>query len=236
MRNHMIVRGLLLTAAVAALTPAAGLAQKGGRAPDVIGSDSMFLRVAGADRKMSREEFQVFLKERPATTRAGELPTFPDSVFTQLDSDKTGWLTRPEFAGVAQKVNFASAPAVAQGRGKGRGGQVAAAAQRRKLGRGNDSATSTPVADSVFVRAAGDDAKISPDELRNYLKDRPAATRMADPANFDRMFTRLDTNADGFLAKTEFAAAAKLLGNAVRLRKGGADTTVVPRKIKKGGA
>src|SRR3954469_25907722 len=103
---HVAMGVALLTAA----TPNSAHAQRrGSPSPDAVTSDSLYTRVAGADRKMNLDEFSALMKERPALSRAGELPSFVDSVFKRLDTDSNGWLSRPEFAAVARSIQFAAA-------------------------------------------------------------------------------------------------------------------------------
>jgi Ca2+-binding EF-hand superfamily protein len=63
------------------------------------------------------------------------------------------------------------------------------------------------VADTLFNRIAGPDAKISAEEFAAYIKELSVGGRAAGAAALaQRTFTRLDANNDGSLDEKEFAA------------------------------
>jgi len=63
------------------------------------------------------------------------------------------------------------------------------------------------IADTLFNRIAGPDAKISPQEFQAYIKELSVGSRAAGAAALaPRTFTRLDANGDASLDEKEFAA------------------------------
>ena len=215
MRVSSPVRFVALTAVLFAIPGIAGAQRRGGPPATALTSDSLFARIAGADQRMGLEEFTAFLKERPAAARAGELPTFADSVFKALDTDNSRWLSRAEFGGVARLVAFAdSRPAAARG--------LAAAGARRR-GAAAGPVRVAQVTDSLFTAYAGADGKMTQAQFEAFLKTRPAVAATArgaaagaargGAAVAGRLFTRGDANGDGVLSRDEFAAAARSLIN-----------------------
>jgi hypothetical protein len=203
------------------------------QATGALSSDSLYMRVAGADRRMNGDEFVAFLKERPAGARIGELPTFADSIFARLDSDRTGWLSRAEFGGVAALVNFVNTvPAQTAAAGRGRGAKGAAAAAVAARGKKAQAAVAT-AADSLFTLAASGDTLVTRDEFTAFMKDRPLAARgNAAGRGLPLLFQRADADGSGSLTKAEFTASVtKLIGAGLRGRAAVKTDTTTARRL-----
>jgi hypothetical protein len=212
---------------IAALASTATAQRRTPPATGAISSDSLYMRVAGADRRMNGDEFVAFLKERPAGARIGELPSFADSIFARLDTDRTGWLSRAEFSGVSGLVNFVNtvpAQAAAPARGRAARGAVPPAGKKAQ-------AAIATAADSLFALAAAGDTLVTRDEFNAFMKDRPLVARGNGAGRgLPQLFLRSDTDGSGTLSKAEFTASVAKAIVGLRGRGGlKTDTTTVRR-------